>query len=100
MLACIDEALKSAYTSGSSDVTVEGSLEVGEADVDVDEVVALSATYTVTAASDGSSLDVNLGVLALRVGDIATNLVVQSVDPEFDVSQLPVDTLVEALNAA
>jgi hypothetical protein len=100
VIDCIDEALKSAYSSSSTDVTVDGALEVGEADVEVDEVVALSATYTVTSATDGSSMDVNLGVLALRVGDIATNLVVQSVDPEFDVSQLPVDTLVELLNAA
>lgn len=100
VVACIDEALKSAYTGGGSDVTVEGSLKIGEADIDVDEAAALSGTYTVTSAADGSSIEVRLGVLALRTGDIATNLVVQSVNPEFEVDQLPVDTLVEALNAA
>lgn len=99
VLSCIDEKLKSAYTSSGTDVTVDGELELGDAEFDVDESVALSATYTVS-ASDGSSLDVQLGVLVLRTGDIATNVVVQSVDPAFDVSTLPVDTLVEQLNAA
>lgn len=99
VISCIDETLKSAYTQSGTDVTVEGSLEVGDAEFDVDETVALSATYTVS-APDGSSLDVNLGVLVLRTGDIATNVVVQSVDPDFDVATLPIETLVDELNAA
>ncbi|HWJ64209.1 MAG TPA: hypothetical protein VNS19_19720 [Acidimicrobiales bacterium] len=99
VLSCIDETLKSAYSSTGEGVTVEGELEVGDAEFDVDETLTLSATYTVS-APDGSSLDINLGVLVLRTGDIATNVVVQTVDPDFDVSSLPIDTLVEQLNAA
>lgn len=98
VIACIDKALKSAYT-GSSQVTVTGTLEKQDADFDVDEAASLSGTYKV-AAGDGSSLAINIGVLVLREGDIATNLVIQTVDPDFDVATLPVDTLVDQLNAA
>lgn len=100
VIACIDEALKSAYSSGGQDVTVEGTLAPDDVSFDVDETVALSATYTVSSASDGSTAEVNFGVLVLRTGDIATNLLIQTVDPEFDPTTLPVDTLVDELNAA
>mgnify|MGYP001092223628 CR=1 FL=1 len=99
VISCIDDALKSAFSAGGQDVTVEGTLGLGDATFDVDDTVALSASYTLT-AGDGSTLDLNFGVLVLRVGDIATNVVVQSVDPDFDVTTLPIDTLVEQLNAA
>lgn len=99
VISCIDEALKSAYTSSGSGITVDGTLELGEADFGADETVALSATYTVS-ADDGSSLDVNLGVLVMRTGDIATNVIVQTVDPEFDPTTLPVQKLADELNAA
>ena len=99
VISCIDDALKSAFSSSGQDVTVEGTLGLGDAEFDVDETVPLSATYTLTGA-DGSTLDMNFGVLVLRTGDIATNVIVQSVDPDFDVTTLPIDTLVEQLNAA
>ncbi|MCU1372589.1 MAG: hypothetical protein JWO77_3783 [Ilumatobacteraceae bacterium] len=99
VVTCIDEALKSAYSESGEDVTVEGQLSPDDESFDVDETVSLSATYTVS-APDGSTLDVNLGILVLRTGDVATNLLVQSVDPDFDVTTLPVDKLVEELNAA
>jgi len=99
VLSCIDDALKSAYTSAGEGITVEGSLEQGDADFGADETVALSATYTVS-AEDGSSMDVNLGVLVMRTGDVATNIVVQTVDPDFDPSVLPVEKLADQLNAA
>lgn len=99
VISCIDDALKSAFSSSGQDVTVDGTLGLGDATFDVDETVPLSATYTITAA-DGSTLDLNFGVLVLRTGDIATNVIVQSVDPDFDVTTLPIDTLVDQLNAA
>lgn len=99
VIACIDETLQEAFASSGADVTVEGELEVDGTDLDVDESYSLSATYTVS-APDGTSLDVNLGVLVLRVGDIGTNVIVQTVDPEFDVQSLPIDALVERLNEA
>jgi len=99
VLSCIDDTLKSAYTSSGPGITVEGSLETGDADFGADETVALSATYTVS-ADDGSSLDVQLGVLVMRTGDVATNIIVQTVDPDFDPNTLPVQKLADELNAA
>lgn len=100
VVACIDEQLKSAYSSGGTDITVEGELTEADVDFDVDETMALGATYTVSAASDGSTQDVDFGILVLRTGDVAINVLIQSVDPEFDASALPFDQLVEQLNAA
>ncbi|MGN6696014.1 MAG: hypothetical protein ACTHN0_17685 [Aquihabitans sp.] len=99
VISCIDEKLKSAYTSGGEGITVEGTLAPEDLDLGTDETIALSATYTVS-ADDGSSLDVNLGVLVMRTGDVATNVVIQAVDPDFDISTLPIQQLADELNAA
>jgi hypothetical protein len=99
VVSCIDGKLKEAYTSSGEGITVEGTLEPADVDLGTDETVGLSASYTVS-ADDGSSLDVNLGVLVMRTGDIATNVLIQSVDPNFDVSTLPVQQLADLLNAA
>ena len=99
VITCIDETLKQAYTSGGNDVTVDGTLGPEAASSDAEETTGLSAAYTVS-AGDGSTLDVKMGILVVRTGDVVTNIVIQAVDPNFDPSTLPVNQLVDALNAA
>ena len=77
VLACIDEALKANYGAGGGNM-VEGQFQADEYPATTaDETVAASAEYMVTTEA-GETVPVIVAVLIIRTGDLATQVVVQS----------------------
>jgi len=83
VLACIDAAIIDQF-GGNDTTTVEGEFGADEYLVtQADESVAASAEYVVTDES-GEALPLSIGVLIIRTGDLATQVVVTSVGGNLD----------------
>lgn len=86
VIACIDEKLKDAF--GASDgATVTGQLEDADIDLGADQTEGVDATYTID-APDGSTATVNVGLLLIRTGDLATMVTITSVGDSLDPTTL------------
>jgi hypothetical protein len=78
VLTCIDEALKDQF-GGNAGNEIVGEFSADEYVEDrVDETVSASAEYAIT-ATDGSTQTLLVGVLILRTGDLASQVLVLSV---------------------
>lgn len=87
VLACIDAALKESYGDGAGN-TVEGEFSDDEYPATTaDETVAASAEYTIT-PDGGEAVPLIVAVLIVRTGDLATQVVIQSIGGNLVASDL------------
>lgn len=86
VISCIDGKLKELF-GGSQGADVSGELTEDDIDVGADQSEGVSATYTI-GAPDGSTADVNIGLLLVRTGDLATMVTITSVGESFDPTSL------------
>lgn len=95
VIACLDEKLKGVF-GGNSGADVTGSMEEDDLDVGADQSEGVSATYTIN-ASDGSTATVNVGLLLIRTGDLATMVTITSVGDSLDPTtlQAPISKIAE-----
>ena len=86
VVSCLDAKLKDLFGQ-SAGATVTGDLSEDDIDLGTDQAEGLSATYTID-APDGSSAEVNIGLLAIRTGDLATLVTITSTGESFQPTDL------------